>query len=159
MKTLGLVLVATLMALPTPARGEPERDATEAAGESQATETDDEAEAPDEAGADPAMPAEADSDAEADADEEVAVDREGDALDEDDRVEVHGLVYEFFIEDDGEKTQLGIEAAGADYLVRAGGAAGALAKQLGRTVTARGWTRPDDSGDTWILVEGFQIEE
>jgi hypothetical protein len=151
MKILGPILVATLLALPAPALGEPESGATA-----------DEAEAPGggaTGAADPATQPEADSEADAAAAEEVAVDEDGEALDEDDLVEVHGLVYEFFIEDDGMETQLGIEAVGGDYLVRGGGAAGALAQQLGKTVTARGWTISDESGDTWILVEGFRIEE
>ncbi len=148
MKILGLILVATLLALPAPALGEPET-----------ADTADEAEAPGGGAADPATRPEADSEADAEAAEEVAVDEDGEALDEDDLVEVHGLVYEFFIEDDGKETQLGIEAVGGDYLVRGGGAAGALAQQLGKTVTARGWTISDESGDTWILVEGFRIEE
>ena len=158
MKILGLFLVATLLAHPVPARGEPEADAPEAARGSETSRPNDAAEGSGAGAGKPATNPEADAEAEAEAGR-TAVDEEGDPLDEDDLVEVHGLVFEFFIEDDGKETQLAIEAAGTDYLVRGGGAERALAKQLGKTVTARGWTVSDESGDTWILVEGFQIEE
>jgi hypothetical protein len=94
----------------------------------------------------------------AEADAERPLDEDGYPVDDDTIVEVTGLVYEFFVEDDGDEKQLGIEAPEGDYLVR-GGAANALAAKRGSTVTVRGWTRTDESGDTWLWVEDFEASE
>lgn len=159
MKILGPVLVAALLLLPTPAACDSAPDAGAAASE----------ERPDVEQADPDADLDDDAEAAAEAPQRVeedqaepetpaAVDEDGEALDPDDQVEVRGLVYEYFLEDDGKQTQLGIEAPDGDYLVR-GAAAGALAKKLGETVTARGWIRSDASGDRWLWVEEFDVEE
>ena len=91
--------------------------------------------------------------------EEPVLDEEGEPLDEDDLVEVRGLVYEFFIADDAPERQLGVEAADRDYLIAPGREARALAMQLGKTVTVKGWAVPDEAGDLWLTVEEFRIED
>ncbi len=91
--------------------------------------------------------------------EEPVLDEEGEPLDEDDLVEVRGLVYEFFIADDAPESQLGIEAADRDYLIAPGRQARALAMQVGKTATVKGWAVPDEAGDLWLTVEEFRIED
>ncbi|MBW2281986.1 MAG: hypothetical protein JRG82_14705 [Deltaproteobacteria bacterium] len=80
-------------------------------------------------------------------------------MDEDDLVEVRGLVFEFYVADDSQVTQLAIEAPDRDYMVSPGKAAEALAEQLGKTVRAQGWPVPDDAGDIWLALDTFEVTD
>ena len=80
-------------------------------------------------------------------------------LDEDDLIEIRGLVFEFYVADDSQETQLAIEAHDRDYRVAPGHSAQALAKQLGKTVRAQGWPVPDDAGDIWLALDTFQVTD
>ncbi len=91
--------------------------------------------------------------------EETAANPEVEERDEDDLVEIRGLVFEFYVADDSQETQLAIEAPDRDYLVAPGNTAEALAEQLGKTVRAQGWPVPDDLGDIWLALYAFEVTD
>jgi hypothetical protein len=155
MKTLAPVLVATLLVMPVAALGEAEAGSEPAAEEQPA---DAPASPEPESEDDPEVVDESAGRSEAAKPRETPVGEDGYALDEDDLVEVRGLVYDFFVEDDSDEKLLGIEAPEGDYLVR-GGLDSPLAARRGETVTVRGWLSTDESGDTWLWVEEFERQE
>ena len=159
MKTLSPVLVATLLVLPVAVLGEAGAASEPAAEEQPADAPDGPASPAAESAEDGEVsPAGPEDDPEAEEPRETPVGEDGYALDEDDLVEVRGLVYDFFVEDDGKEKLLGIEAPDRDYLVR-GGLESPLAAKRGETVTVRGWLSTDESGDTWLWVEEFDSQE
>ncbi len=104
-------------------------------------------------------PASAGEEAGSGEDEAAPENQEAEGRDEDDRVEIRGLVFEFYVADDSNDTQLAIEAADRDYRVRPGNTAKALGAQLGKTVRAQGWLVPDEAGDLWLALYAFEVTD